>query len=81
MKVACEKKILEEAVQVASRAINSRSPLPILSHILMEAHGDQMVFTATDLDLGVQIRLPAQVEIEGALTCPAKLLQEIVTRL
>lgn len=81
MKLTCEKNIFEEAVGVASRAINSRSPLPILSHILIEATHESISFTATDLDLGLQITFSGEVEVEGALTCPAKLLQEIVSRL
>jgi len=81
MQLECEKPILEEGLQTVARAINPRSPLPILSHILMEARGDQLTLTATDLDLGVCLRIPATIAVEGALACPAKLLLEIVSKL
>lgn len=81
MQLECEKPILEEGLQTVARAINPRSPLPILSHILMEARGDQLTLTATDLDLGVCLQIPATIAVEGSLACPAKLLLEIVSKL
>ncbi len=81
MQLECEKPILEEGLQTVARAINPRSPLPILSHILIEARGDQLTLTATDLDLGVCLKIPATIHVEGSLACPAKLLLEIVSKL
>lgn len=81
MRVSCEKRIFEEAVQIVSRGINARSPLPILGHILLEAGEESITMTATDLDLGLEMRVAAEVHEPGALTCPAKLLQEIVSKL
>ena len=48
MQLTCEKRKLEEAVMACARAINPRSPLPILSHLLFEAHDGHVKLTATD---------------------------------
>lgn len=81
MKLACEKKLFEEAVAAAARAINPRSPLPILSHLLIEATPGQVKLTATDLDVGMSIKVDSDVSVPGAVTCPAKLMGEIVSKL
>ncbi len=80
MQLTCEKKPFEDAVAAAARAINPRSPLPILSHLLIEASRGTVKLTATDLDVGLSIVVEADVQIEGALTCPARLMQEIVSK-
>jgi len=81
MHLDCEKTVLENALGQVSRAISSRSPLPILGHILMEARGDELRLTATDLNVGVQTSIPVRVHEEGATTCSARLLADIVNRL
>lgn len=81
MKLTCEKKSFEEAILASARAINSRSPLPILSHFLIEASNDQLKITATDLDVGLSIIIEADIIEAGAITCPARLLNEIVSKL
>lgn len=80
MQLTCEKKPFEEAVAAAARAINPRSPLPILSHLLLEASKGTVKLTATDLDVGLSIVLDAEIAVEGAVTCPARLMQEIVSK-
>jgi DNA polymerase-3 subunit beta len=81
MKLACEKKLFEEAVTAAGRAINPRSPLPILSHLLIEASPGRVKLTATDLDVGLSITVEADVSEPGSITCPARLIGEIVSKL
>ncbi len=81
MKLTCEKKLFEDAVAAAARAINPRSPLPILSHLLIEAVPGQLKLTATDLDVGLSIKLEADVSEPGSITCPARLMGEIVSKL
>lgn len=81
MELECEKNHLVSALGVVSRAINPRSPLPILSHVLFQVQGEQLRCTATDLDFGVVIEVPASGLDSGAVACPARLLTEIVGRL
>lgn len=80
MHLTCEKKKFEEAVNACVRAINPRSPLPILSHLLLEASGSRVKLTATDLDVGLSIELDAEIVNPGLITCPARLMQEIVSK-
>lgn len=80
MHLTCEKKRFEEAVNACARAINPRSPLPILSHLLLEASGNQVKLTATDLDVGLSIELEAEISEPGSITCPARLMTDIVSK-
>jgi DNA polymerase-3 subunit beta len=80
MQLTCEKKKFEDAVNACARAINPRSPLPILSHLLLEASAGQVKLTATDLDVGLSVKLDAEIQSEGSITCPARLMQEIVSK-
>lgn len=81
MEIECEKNHLVSALQVVSRAINPRSPLPILSHVLFQATEDTLHCTATDLDFGVVISVPASATDSGSIACPARLLTDIVSKL
>ena len=81
MQLTCEKKPFEDAVAAATRSINPRSPLPILSHLLLEAESGQLKITATDLDVGLSIVLEVDIQESGSITCPARLMQEIVSKL
>lgn len=58
-----------------------RSPLPILSHILMEARAPELVLTATDLEVGLQMRYSSNVKETGSITVPAKKIYEIIREL
>jgi len=54
--------------------VEKKTTIPILSNVLIEAHGDRIVLTATDLELGIRCSCPAKVKREGAGTVPAKKL-------
>ncbi len=54
--------------------VEKKTTIPILSNVLIEAHGDRIILTATDLELGIRCSCPAKVKKEGAGTVPAKKL-------
>ena len=81
MEITCEKNSLSTALSLASKAINSRSPLPILSHILMRTENQNLKIAATDLDLGISLELAVESIDSGAVACPSKLLNEIISKL
>src|SRR3970040_1738946 len=81
MQITCEQPDLLKGVQAVSRAISTRTTMPILSHILMETTKDGVKLAATDLELGIQTVVPASVKKGGAITLPARLLSEIVSNL
>jgi DNA polymerase-3 subunit beta len=59
----------------------AKSPQPICSNVLLDAGQDGAWLTATDLDVTVRTRLPAEVEEPGSVTVPAKRLGEIARQL
>ena len=82
LKAVCARKDLYEAVQTVGHAVSGRTSLPILSHVLIEAEGDALRLTATDLELGISLMLPAaRVESAGGLTAPSRILTELLSAL
>jgi len=61
--------------------VSTRTTLPILSNVLLQAEGDQVRLTTTDLDVGVSGGITAQIEKPGATTLPARRLATIVREL
>src|SRR5258708_19596902 len=78
MKVSCRPSVLGQALQVVSRAISSRTTLPILNNILIETTSEGLALTATNLEIGIRKVVPAEVAMEGATTAPARLLTDFV---
>ena len=81
MKVSIERATLLKAVSQAQSVVERRNTIPILANVLIEAEGDTVTFRATDLDIEVLDRAPAQVERAGATTVSAVTLHEIVRKL
>jgi DNA polymerase-3 subunit beta len=83
MKLVCTQNDLNTNLSLVSRAVPSRPTHPVLANVKLEANKktQQVSLTAFDLSLGIQTSFPAQVEEEGFLTLPAKLLNDIVSRL
>ena len=81
MKLSVAQTEILQALQVVSSAVPSRTTLPVLSNILVEASEGSILFTATDLDLAIATRAKADVKAEGSLTVPAKRLFELVRKL
>ncbi|WP_373355007.1 DNA polymerase III subunit beta [Pseudoroseicyclus sp. CXY001] len=81
MKLSIERGALLKAVAQAQSVVERRNTIPILANVHIEAEGDTVRFRATDLDVEVVDRAPAQVERAGATTVPAVLLNEIVRKL
>ncbi|MEX0285005.1 MAG: DNA polymerase III subunit beta [Paracoccaceae bacterium] len=81
MKLSIERGALLKAVSQAQSVVERRNTIPILANVLIEAEGDVVQFRATDLDIEVVDRAPAQVERAGATTVAATTLHEIVRKL
>lgn len=61
--------------------VERRTTIPILSHVLLQAKGSELLLAATDLDVSLATRCPAQVAQEGAFTVQARKLTEIIRSL
>jgi DNA polymerase-3 subunit beta len=81
MKISIERATLLKAVGQAQSVVERRNTIPILANVLIEAEGSTVSFRATDLDIEVVDRAPAQVERAGATTVSAVMLHEIVRKL
>jgi len=81
MKCSIAQTELLQALGLISSAVPSRTTLPVLANILVEATDEGLQMTATDLDLSVTTRAIADVKAEAALTVPAKKLLELVRKL
>jgi len=81
MKLSCLKKQLQETVHTVSRAVSSRSTLPILNNILIEVSEEHAWLSATDLEVGIRQRIPLETAEEGGTTIPARFLGEVLNSL
>src|SRR5512139_981655 len=69
---------LAKGLSIVGRAVSSRSTLPVLSNILLSTDEDRLKLAATNLEVGVTCWLGSQVEDDGAVTLPARLLTDWV---
>ncbi|MCI0468156.1 MAG: DNA polymerase III subunit beta [Beijerinckiaceae bacterium] len=81
MKVTLERSALLKSLGHVHRVVERRNTIPILSNVLMRAESQSLHLKATDLDLEVTERLPADVSVAGATTVPAHIFYDIVRKL
>ncbi len=78
MRVRCLQENLAKGLSIVGRAVSSRSTLPVLGNILLEARDNQLRLAATNLEIGINCWIGAEVSDEGSITIPAKLLADFV---
>jgi len=66
---------------VAARGVSTRSAIQTLSGVLVRAEGSQVELRATDMELGIRVAVPAQVERDGEAVVPGRLLLDVVRAL
>lgn len=81
MKIICSKENLLYGVQTVQRAVSNKNPLPILSGIHLKTEGNNLKFTATDLEIGIECLVPVTVVEEGSVVIPAKYIIDIARKL
>ncbi len=83
MKLNCSQAELNTALQLVSRAVSNRPTHPVLANVLLAADEvtGKLRLTGFDLSLGIQTSISASIEDSGAITLPAKLFGEIVSKL
>ena len=81
MKVSIAREQLHSRLQIASRAVSTRTALPSLSGILLAATGSELELRATDAELGLVLASEAQVETEGSVLLPGRLLVDVIRSL
>lgn len=81
MRFSINKMELQNALAVVMKGVSTRSTLPILSGILIQAANDAITLQSTDLELSVQVNAPALIEEPGQTVVPGKLFTDIVRNL
>lgn len=78
MKLTCLQENLKRGLATVSHAVAGKSTLPVLSNVLLATDGGRLKLAATNLEVGITHWIGAQVQEEGAVTVPAKLLADVV---
>ena len=78
MDITLKRALLFPEVQHLQTIVERKTTVPILGHVLLETIGNNILLTATDLDVSLRCRCEAQVRVSGALTISARKLFEIV---
>ncbi len=81
MKFTCTQTALNKAVNTVSKAVSSRTTIPILRGILMKVEGGKLTMTCSNLDMSVESSIDVQGAEEGSLVVPARMFGEIIRRL
>src|SRR5579863_2394672 len=78
MEFTVSKSDLVRELSLSQGVVEKKTTIPILSNVLLEAVGDRVHLTATDLELGIRCSCPARIKKEGAGTVPARKLLDFV---
>ncbi len=81
MKLVSSRDNLVEAIAIVQKAVSTRSTLPILDGILIEAGSSGVKLTGYDLETGIEALVDADVMEEGAIVIPSRIFGEIVRKL
>lgn len=78
MKLSCLQENLNRGLGIVSRAVASRTTLPITNNVLLQTDQNRLKLVATNLEMAITCWIVGKVESEGEITVPAKLLDEFV---
>jgi DNA polymerase-3 subunit beta len=81
MRVSCLQENLARGLNIVSRAVGTRTTLPVLSNVLLATDNGRLRLAATNLDMGITAWIGASVEEDGAITVPARTLNDLVNTL
>ncbi len=81
MKLQVTQEHLNQALASVSRVANSRNTLPILANVLIKTVNNRLSLSATNLDIAIVHYIGAKISEEGAITVPARLMQDFVSSL
>ena len=81
MKIICSKSNLVKGVGIVSKAVPSKTTMPILECILIDASMNVIKLTANDMELGIETRIEGEILEHGIIALNAKIFSEIVRKL
>src|SRR5213083_326297 len=78
IKIVCQRDELAQRLGIVARAVSTRASVQILSGVLLRAEAGRLHLAATDMELSLRSSVDAQVEGEGSVVVPGRLLVELV---
>ena len=81
MKIICSKNNLLKSVNISLKAVPSKTTMPILECILIDASASHIKFTTNDMELGIQTEIEGEIIEHGMIAIDAKIFSEIVRKL
>src|ERR671928_1200179 len=78
MRVVCQRDELVSRLGIVARAVSTRANVQILAGILLRAEAGRLHLAATDMELSLRSSLEAQVDGDGAVVVPGRLLVDLV---
>lgn len=81
MKFICDKQSILEAINVVQKAVSTKSTLPVLEGILVNAQNDSVTLTGNDLEISIEYTFPAQIINGGNIVLNSKIFGDIVRKL
>jgi len=81
MKIVCSKSNLLKSVNIVMKAVPSKTTMPILECILIDASANSIKFTTNDMELGIETIVEGEILEKGIIALDAKIFSEIVRKL
>lgn len=81
MKLVVTQANLSHALNTVARVATNRGTLPILANVLLRAENNRLSIAATNLDIATTHFVGSKIDTEGAITVPARLMQDFITSL
>ena len=81
MRLRCDRNTLVDKLTILARGVSTRSALPVLSGVLLQAREGRLDLFSTDMELSIKATLPTAVEQDGEVVVPARLFVDIVKNL
>ena len=81
MKIICPKNSLLKSVNIVMKAVPSKTTMPILECILINASSNQITFTSNDMELGIETIVEGEIQERGIIAIDAKIFSEIIRKL
>ena len=81
MKIVCEKEKILKAINSVTKAVASKTTMPILEGILIQTNDKEVKLTTYDLEIGIEYIIDADVREQGAIVVNAIMFSEIIRKL
>jgi len=81
MKLTCDRSALVDKLAILARGVSTRSALPVLSGVLIQASEGRLDLFSTDMELSIKASLTTAIERDGEIVVPARLFTDVVRNL